>query len=657
LTKFASYDTPDTVKFHQAVWGKISYTIRVFKMKHVVALLISIIALSLCLRSEASAEDFNDTYIHFLLSSAQNVKLELEKRRTFARAVKFELQLEQLKKDMLQMTTLDDMSGIVNGLPVQSATGDINDYNQAKENVLKVDTIFRKHFQQKSKAKKGGKKRHKKEIVADNSWVKKARELCLESIRLYSKSANLIDDYKTIAIAFMYLAATQEILKDADSSFAIKSALHLNSGIKLPQKMKKLLQSKINKIRKKINKGNATFSIELKPQNTAAEIRINGEIVKQPFKRIKTSDGFYFIRVRAAGQKNFDMALPVFGGGKKLSVFLMPEASETDSRATPMQLELLEDENDQSFTSFFFKMDLYTPKEITNSPIYSQGSYDETMYIMLMLGLQLKTWDFNGFTLSGYGGLSGFIIQEKDRWGSDYKAQLSYWNFMLGLQMGYKYYLQLGVDVSMNVLAFHGDNSSRESIFDFDQANFYLESPFLGGFAAFKYDIGSKTARDLDVGYSHSFRKYNMGVLTAAYSGRFDYKLTGVYVKNDNLARNTIEGDHSGMAKWERVRPGGGVFEFSLGLALGTVPDVSRFAFIETGFLIKNKYMVYLRGSNTYSRVEEKRLFGGAVGVELPLTRDLVYMRVQLGYRDYDTVDRYGDPSLIILTINLNLAG
>lgn len=144
--------------------------------------------------------------------------------------------------------------------------------------------------------------------------------------------------------------------------------------------------------------------------------------------------------------------------------------------------------------------------------------------------------------------------------------------------------------------------------------------------------------------------------MTLAYSGRFDYDITGRYVKNDGLYVDKINGDHSGMLLWERVRPAKSMFELGAGICLGSVEDVARFAFLQAGVMIFNKYLVFARGSNTWSRLGEERLWGAAIGAELPVHRDMIFIRAKVGFRDYETVDRYGDPAKVVVSAMVNIS-
>lgn len=230
-----------------------------------------------------------------------------------------------------------------------------------------------------------------------------------------------------------------------------------------------------------------------------------------------------------------------------------------------------------------------------------------------------------------------------------------YINMLGGFDYGIEDVLTFGADVSFNLATAAGSATAEHG--DFDQLAAYADIPSLGAYGSFRFDLGSEVPRDAEVGKAFNFEKEDLGVLRFAYSQRFPYEITGLFFRDRfaeaGLPNLKLDGDQSGIVRWERVGPFdlGAPVLLSGGAALGTVPGVLRFAYLEANLRLGEAVGVYARGGAAYGRVQDETVAGYSAGVEVLWDDGAVVTRVGWGRRDWEVVDRVGSADRSALNI------
>jgi hypothetical protein len=246
----------------------------------------------------------------------------------------------------------------------------------------------------------------------------------------------------------------------------------------------------------------------------------------------------------------------------------------------------------------------------------------------------------------------GLAMIEYRRAGQE-KGQM-FINILGGFDMAIEDDVMFGADVSFNLITASGMNTAQTG--DFDQLATYLDIPSLGAYGSFRYDLGSKVPRDVEVGKAFNLEKDRLGVLRFAYSQRFKYEITGLFVRNsfaaEGLPTQVLEADSSGVVRWERIGPVdfGTNLLFSGGVAVGNVPKLLRYAYGEVNLQFDG-WGLYGRGGAAYGRVQEETVAGYSGGLELVFADGGVVARVGYGKRDVEVVDRVGSSDRAALNI------
>lgn len=301
---------------------------------------------------------------------------------------------------------------------------------------------------------------------------------------------------------------------------------------------------------------------------------------------------------------------------------------------------------------------------------------DEFTFLFGTLGL--ATRNFRPIEDIWVGFLGGFtffdVLERKDNKG--FESTTIFYNFVGGFEAGYKKWVSVDVNVSVNGLHL---SSQDKWIWDFDQAYFRGSVPFLGPYGVLQYDLGDARTREVEVGWTHSFRRHKLGLLTLAYNARFMYPVTGIAVRDDldPSERFNVPGDHSGVLRWEAIGPLWHAVELHVVGAFGNVPQGVRHAWLGVTFFpfASSRLGIFARTGTAYSRLkglaQKSRFFGGSGGIEVAwahttvpvhtTVRDYrepsrpritetqikvpvtITFRLLFGYRDPDIVDRLGD--------------
>jgi len=277
--------------------------------------------------------------------------------------------------------------------------------------------------------------------------------------------------------------------------------------------------------------------------------------------------------------------------------------------------------------------------------------------VQMTLGLQGGYTFDSGIKIVGWTGGTFWGIAHSG--GSSTWYEDPYWYLCVGGSAGFREWIE--------AKAFVGFVVDPSNNYTFDNLETTLSSPKLGLFSLVGYNIGDAQASYLETGYQQVLQAIfnnteGLGRVKLAYSKRFQYEITGEFAKGDfqNLpiprANFMIKPDDSAVLRWEDINPFAFV-DLGGGVAIGTVPDAVRYGFLQAGArMINNKTdginaVFFVRGSTTYSRLEEQRLYG--VGVGFMGSTPMFFTQALVGYRDFETVDRFGAPTNFVFSVTV----
>lgn len=289
--------------------------------------------------------------------------------------------------------------------------------------------------------------------------------------------------------------------------------------------------------------------------------------------------------------------------------------------------------------SFIFRLDFLLPEK-DQTTTFGYG----------VLGAVSPRYQIENLNFRGFGGMTFFTLMQKS--GNSWKSGVMFFNFLLGGDVGFKNWVTFRSALSMNGVT---TDDADDTIWDFDQISASIESPILGLFGKARFDIARGQPRDIESGVHFDFGDF--GLVTGAYTHRFDYQITGTILRNDDGTVLYVPADYGGVLRWDYISPWDGQLWFGFHGCVASVPGSIRFLLGEVGMgLLDDRIHLFARGGTAYSRLVGTQEFGGSAGLLYKFVELGAFMRISVGRNEPSLVDRLGDVGKFVLSLDMAMA-
>jgi len=267
----------------------------------------------------------------------------------------------------------------------------------------------------------------------------------------------------------------------------------------------------------------------------------------------------------------------------------------------------------------------------------------EQAHLMGTVAIETPLYRSGGFEHQWYGGTSFYDISGVV--GTRRQSLATFGNFLAGGEVRYDPWISMHSNISFNIFALPQTRPGDGSHWMLDQVTALVRSPFLKLFGISEYDLARGEPRDAQFGFHWVFDDRAWGEITASIDHRFDYQVKGLIFQGDGLADQTLKGDTTGIFRWENTYPSGD-FGLSMGVALGDIKSILRYAFLEArlgGSVYRDVGYLFVRAGAAHNRWNEEILPGWGVGIAMNVGSQNTLFRINFGRNDPEVVDRIGD--------------